>query len=91
MLAAVLDILAEFVVIINLGLRSISKRITSLIFLNIYTPPRHAWIHIILFVLKYLLRPTQNLTLKIKENFHINWKKPNINAQQNHLALTLSL
>ena len=29
--------------------------------------------------------------LKIKEALHINWKKPNLNAQQNHLALTLSL
>ena len=28
--------------------------------------------------------------LKIKEALHINWKKPNLNAQQNHLALTLS-
>ena len=30
----------------------ISRRITSLIFLNIYTPPQHALTHIILFVLK---------------------------------------
>ena len=29
--------------------------------------------------------------LKIKEAFHINWKKPNLNTHQNHLALTLSL
>ena len=29
--------------------------------------------------------------LKIKEAFHINWRKPNLNAQQNYLALTLSL
>ena len=29
--------------------------------------------------------------LKIKEAWHINWRKPNLNAQQNHLALTLSL
>ena len=29
--------------------------------------------------------------LKIKEALHINWRKPNVNAQQNHLALTLSL
>ena len=28
--------------------------------------------------------------LKIKETLHINWKKPNLNAQQNCLALTLS-
>ena len=29
--------------------------------------------------------------LKIKEALHINWRKRNLNAQQNHLALTHSL
>ena len=29
--------------------------------------------------------------LKTKEALHIKWRKPNLNAQQNHLALTLSL
>ena len=29
--------------------------------------------------------------LKIKEALHINWSIPNLNAQQNHLALTLPL
>ena len=29
--------------------------------------------------------------LKIKEGLHINWREPNLNAQQNHLALTLLL
>ena len=29
--------------------------------------------------------------LKIKKSLHIDWRKPNLNAQQNHLALTLSL
>ena len=29
--------------------------------------------------------------LKIKEALLINWRKPNLNAQQNHLALTFSL
>ena len=29
--------------------------------------------------------------LKIKKALHINWTKANLNAQQNHLALTLSL
>ena len=29
--------------------------------------------------------------LKIKETLYVNWRKPNLNAQQNHLALTLSL
>ena len=80
MLAVVLAILAKRVVILKLGLRSISKRITILIFLNIYTPPQHALVHIILL-----------LDLKIKQDLHINWRKPNLKAQQNHLALALSL
>ena len=29
--------------------------------------------------------------LKIKEALHINWRKPNLKAQQNHLTLTLLL
>ena len=36
----------------NTRIESIPKRITSFIFLNIYTPPRHALTRIILFVLK---------------------------------------
>ena len=28
--------------------------------------------------------------LKIKEVLHISWRKPNLNAQQNHLVLNLS-
>ena len=51
-LAVVLAILGKLVVILKLGLRNISKRITSLIFLNIQTPPQHTLTHIILFVLK---------------------------------------
>ena len=60
MLAVVLATLAKPVVISKLGMRSISKRITSLIFLNIYTLPKRALTHIILFVLKYLIRLTLN-------------------------------
>ena len=29
--------------------------------------------------------------LKIKEALHINWRKPDLNTQENHLALTLSI
>ena len=29
--------------------------------------------------------------LKIKEALHINWRNPNLNAQQKHLDLTFSL
>ena len=31
------------------------------------------------------------IDLKIKDVLHINWRKPKLNAQQNHFALTLSL
>ena len=93
MLAAVLAILAKLVVILKVGLRNISKRIASLIILNIYTPPQHALSHIILFPLKQIFfdKANSKFDLKIKEALHINWRKPNLNAQQNHLSLTLSL
>ena len=40
---------------------------------------------------KIIDKVNSKLDLKIKEALHINWRKPNLNAQQNHLALTLSL
>ena len=51
-LAAVLPTLAKLVVILKLGLMNILKRIASLIFLNIYTPPQHAVTRVILFLSK---------------------------------------
>ena len=87
MLALVLAILAKLFVILKLELRSISKTITSLIFLNIYTPTQHA--NSLCF--KIIDKANSKFDLKIKEALRINWRKPNLNAQQNHLALTLSL
>ena len=40
---------------------------------------------------KIIDKDNSKFDLKIEEALHINWKKPNLNAQQNHLALTLSL
>ena len=40
---------------------------------------------------KIIYQTNSKFELKIKEALHINWRKPNLNAQQNHLALTLSL
>ena len=51
-LAVVLATLAKPVVILKLGLRNISKRITSLIFLNIYTSPQHVLTRVVLFVIQ---------------------------------------
>ena len=87
MLAVVLAILAKLVAILKVGLRSISKRKTNLLFFNIYNPPQHALTHIVLCFNKV----NSKFDLKIKEALHINWRKPNLNAQQNYLALTLSL
>ena len=90
MLAVVLATLAKPVIILKLGLRSISKSITSLIFLNIYTLPKRALTHIII-CFKIIDKANSNFDLKIKDALHINLRKPNLNGQQNHLALTLSL
>ena len=40
---------------------------------------------------KVIDKANSKFDLKIKEALHINWRKPNLNAQQNYLALTLSL
>ena len=88
MLAVVLAILAKLVVILKPGLRSIPKRITSLIFLKIYTPCFDSYNS---FCFKIIDKGNSKFDLKIKEALHINWRKPNLNVQQNHLALSLSL
>ena len=40
---------------------------------------------------KIIDKVNSKFDLKIKEALHINWTKPNLNAQQNHLTLALSL
>ena len=40
---------------------------------------------------KMIDQGTSKFDLKIKQALQINWRKPNLNAQENHLALTLSL
>ena len=40
---------------------------------------------------KIIDQANSKFDLKIKEALHINWREPNLNAQQNHLALTISL
>ena len=36
-------------------------------------------------------KANSNFSLKIKKGVHINWRKTNLNAQQNHFALILPL
>ena len=40
---------------------------------------------------KIIDKVNSKFDLKIKEALNINWEKPNLNSQKNHLALTLSL
>ena len=40
---------------------------------------------------KIIDKANSKFDLKIKEALHINWRKPNLNAQQDHLALIHSL
>ena len=40
---------------------------------------------------KIIDQANSKFDLKIKETLYINWRKPNLNAQKNHLALILSL
>ena len=40
---------------------------------------------------KIIDKANSKFDLNIKETLHINWIKPNLNAQQNYLALILSL
>ena len=81
----------KLVIILKLGLRNILKTKTSLILLNICTPPQHSLTHVILFLLKIIDKANSKFYLQIKGALHINWGKPNLKEQQNHLAFTLSL
>ena len=38
---------------------------------------------------KIIDKVSSKFDLKIEEALHIKWRKPNLNAQQSHLALTL--
>ena len=40
---------------------------------------------------KIIDKANSKFDLKIKEALHINWRKPDLNAQENHVAFTLSL
>ena len=91
MLAVVLAILAKLVVILKLGLKSISKKDNkSHIFKHLHSNAT-CFDSYNSLCFKIIDEANSKFDLKIKEALHINWRKPNLNAQQNHLALTLSL
>ena len=57
-------------------------------FLHIYILSKH---DLTLLCFKMIDKANSKFDLKLKEALHINLRKPNLNAQQNHLVLTLSL
>ena len=74
----------------KLGLRSISKKITSLIFFKHLHSSETCFDSYSSLCFKIIDKANSKFDLKIKEALHVNWRKPNLNAQQNHLSLTLS-
>ena len=85
MLAVALAIMAILVVILKSGLRSISKKIKSLMFLNIFTPQQHALTHTVFFVFKIIDKTNSKFCMEIEEALHINWINPNLIELQNFI------
>ena len=94
-LAVVLAVLSKLVLIFRLGLRNIPKRITSLIFSNIYTPPQHALTHIILFVFFFVflvhLLFSLYLTIIVVIFYCLNNTSLLLHLTKTHLVAHLSL
>ena len=84
--------MAKVAITLKLGLRNISKRRTSIIvFKHLHSTTTCFDSYNSLFF-KTIDKANSKFNFKIKETLHINWrKKPNLNAQQNHLALAVSL
>ena len=88
-LAAVLAILAKFAVILKTRIEEhIRKHNRSHIFKHLHSTAT-CFDNFLCF--KIIDKANSKLDLKSKEALHINWRKPNLNAQQVHLALTFSL
>ena len=90
MLAVVLAILVKRVAILKLGLRSIKKDNKSHILKHLHSAAI-CFDSYSCLSFKIIDKANSKFELKIKEALHINWRKPNLNAQQNHLSLTLLL
>ena len=75
----------KFVVILKLGLSSKSH-----IFKHLHSTATYFDSHNSL-CFEIIDKANCKFDLKIKEALHINWRKLNLNAQQNHLALTFTL
>ena len=89
MLAVVLAILAKLVIILKLGLK-IKKDNKSHITKHLHSTAT-CFDSYNSLCFKIIDKANSKFDSKIKEALHINWQKPNLNAQQNYLALALSL
>ena len=91
MLPVVLALSAKLVVILKLGLRNvIIKDSKCHIFKHLHSIAASFDSYNSLSF-KIIDKTNSKFDLKIKEVLHINWREPNLNAQEGHLALTLSL
>ena len=91
MLSAVLAILGKLVVILKLGLRNIMEKDNkSHIFKHLHFIATSLDSYSSLSF-KIIDKANSKFDFKIKEVLHINWREPNLNAQQSHLVVTLSL
>ena len=90
-LAVALAMLTKLVVILKLGLRNIWKKDNkSRISKHLHSTATYFDSNNSL-CFKIIDKTNSKFDLKNKEALHINWRKPNLNAQQNYLVLTLSL
>ena len=88
MQAVVLAILAKLVIILKLGLK-IKKDNKSHITKHLHSTAT-CFDSYNSLCFKIIDMANSKFELKIKKALQINWRKPNLNTQQNHLALTLS-
>ena len=89
MLAVVLDILAKIVVIFRI-VEHIQKDNKSNIFKHLHSTAK--WFDSYNYLsFKIIDRAMSKFDFKIKEALHINWRKLDLNAQQNRLSLILLL
>ena len=84
MLAVVLATLAKLVVILKLGLRSISKKDSKSHSFKHLHSSETCFDSYNSLCSKIIDKTNSKFDLKIKEALHFNWRKPNLNAQQYH-------
>ena len=89
MLAVVLAILAKLVIILKLGLK-IKKDNKSHITKHLHSTAT-CFDSYNSLCFKIIDKANSKFNLKIKEALHINWRRRNLNAQQNHLAFIIDI